>query len=175
MGTLPKSEWNALDIYQKMEWYYHKTHALINAKKNLFSQYYEIKTEELNDTKTFELIQNLICKEAEYSSRAYHTNIHYGIANEKAEMNVKMQRFFHKLNLKEFEMDDVYPLTYVVKQFVAWNRGQLNGIEDIAGYRRSPDLIAKDLNRARNLLLEQAEIIDQMMETFSLKADKTNG
>ena len=73
-GEMTKAEWEAASLRERIEWYYDKTHELIDRHKGLFSRYLEVRTEELNCQEVISNIRDFINSKWENTVFPVHQN-----------------------------------------------------------------------------------------------------
>jgi hypothetical protein len=73
-GDMTKAEWEAAPLRERIEWYYDKTHELINQHKGLFSRYLEVRTEDLNSQTVISSVRDFINPRWENNAFPVHQN-----------------------------------------------------------------------------------------------------
>jgi hypothetical protein len=109
-GEMSFHDWAALSAHQRMEWYYDKTHALIEAGRPLFSKCYDLFTEQFAD----EASRRLLAEAASsvIVPKPVHVNRHFGFEEFDPEQRRWLQRVLGKLDIYRLAIDPAYGLLH---------------------------------------------------------------
>lgn len=155
-GEMERERWSALSMYDKLAWYYDKTHRLIEENRNLFSSYFQIETERLDDLETRELLAKAILGTAsKVVPDPIHLNAHaIDISTFPIEYRFKMFWLLGRLDFKKLARDDVYGVDYFLDKFIAWIGYQITDAPQLGSAARlTTDEIEAILKRASSVLL----------------------
>jgi hypothetical protein len=128
LNEMTREEWFQLDLTEKFNWYYNKTHELVNQHKDLFLDYLHVYTEELNDQTVIEKIAKFADSYSEKLPEPIRMNAYvYADINQVAPFfRPKIQWLFRKFEINRCEKDDFYCLHYFMTQYIAWMGYQIS-------------------------------------------------
>jgi hypothetical protein len=152
-GETTRAEWDDWPLQRKFEWFYDKTHCLIDDCKSAFRDYVEITTENLSSENTRRLISR-ICGADDLLPNPRHMNQHWIAPGKQSDEDVfKLQWLMGRLDLHSLTTDDVYAVDYFLNKFTTWTGYQIKGASELGPVRpRSHEQVSLLLDRAHAIL-----------------------
>ena len=121
-GELSRTQWHALSLYDKFDWYYEYTHRSIAAAYHLFPAVLQIETEDLSTTDTRRRLADFIANGPIELPRPRQLNGHalIDIDHFPAEQRAFAQWMFGRLSVEEIAENSTFLVDHVLNSTVAW-------------------------------------------------------
>jgi hypothetical protein len=107
-GEMTKLAWEALTLTEKFQWYYDKTHSLVESSQRLFDKFLDLRTEELDLPETRQKLAQFVANRAmDRGPRSVRLNAHMiDTATVPREHWPKMQWLLGRLDQGQLATDD---------------------------------------------------------------------
>jgi hypothetical protein len=176
-GEMSRAEWDRLSIDAKLGWYYDKTHALVLQHRELFGEYVEINTENLNHEATRLALARLAVDDESAAPPRTHLNASaIDISSYPPEHRYRMHWLMGRLNLDAVAADDVYALDYFANKFIAWTGYQITNAPQLApSSAPAPEKIAENLDRALEVAKGAVREIEALRDVLRGRAKEPKG
>jgi hypothetical protein len=162
-GDATREEWDSWSATKKFEWYYDKTHALIESCKGLFPNNLNIETESLDEEGTRSAVAR--AAEADHVPAAVHVNRHFDLDGLALERRIWVQRALGKFDIARFADDDVYAVEHFMSELIF----QLSArIDEVAGNNAAKmEEIGRTLKIAETVLVKSLARIEELATTLA--------
>jgi hypothetical protein len=168
---MSKDEWDLLSTAAKFQWYYDKTHALIEQHGSLFAEYIEIPTEKLSEESTRSVLARIASAPRVMPSPVHVNRYTFDVSSVSLQYREKAMWLFGRLDWDQFIKDDIYALKYVLEKFVAWTGYQINNGPELGqSIRLKPKEIAATLSNARRAMSAAIADLDKLVSSPQLLA-----
>jgi hypothetical protein len=170
-GDMTRPAWDAINVSDKMKWYYDKTHDLIDSSRSHFGKYLEINTEDLDLLSTREMLANFITGSNSEAPPSTHLNRHsIDMVEFPEETREKMQWMLGRCDLRRLAEDEVYAMEYFCNCFVTWSNHEIQNLlrTDASNHESKRD-VAVMLERARAVILESYQRIEALQAIPELR------
>lgn len=162
-GEMSVQEWTDLSLETKISWFYDKTLALVEQYSELFDDYIEINTEDLNTEASRRALARAVGIEDQIPHPA-HLNAMQAIV---ATIDPKRRNYFNwllgRLNFTQVATDEVMALNYFIEKYVAWTGYQITRAPQIDSAEIPPAAtIDRNLDRAEARLLHALKEVAQL-------------
>jgi hypothetical protein len=155
-GEATRAQWDAAPLEARFDWYYRKTHALIDAAKGRFAASLDLATEDLDRLESRQALAGFIVGGAAAAPPPVRVNGHVHLATDQVaeEHRLRVQWLFGHLNIHDVLADDAHLVRYAIDRYVTWTGYQVTGqIGQISPADiRSPQEIMTHLRSVRRAL-----------------------
>ena len=157
-NEMNKDDWNRLTIHEKLAWYYDKVHNLVDQHARLFATSFNIYTEKLSSQSTLHLIGELASGPPR-RAKPIHLNSHIKSDAISLSARHKVQWLLGRLDMQKVAHDDLYPLKYMMNEYIAWTGYQI---------RRSEHIGPDDFRSREQLAAALTEVCEMLDGTRNL-------
>lgn len=117
-GEATRDEWWSWPIEKRYDWYYDKTHALIEEAKSLFKRVFYIETESLAEESTRSIFRQ--ATGVDFTPALVHVNRHSDLDAVPSDRRPWIQRILGKLDIARLAKDQLYGLQHILEEVSHW-------------------------------------------------------
>ena len=162
-GEATRAQWNSAPLEIRFDWYYRKTHALIDAAKGRFVASLDLATEDLDRLESRRALTDFVVGGSAAAPSPVRINGHVHLSTDQVaeEYRLRVQWLFGHLNIHDVLADDAHLVRYAIDRYVTWTGYQMTGeIRQISPADvRSPHEIMAHLRAVRRALRDCDDIL----------------